>query len=89
MDNKAARPRRVKRNDQLDVLDRLKRNFAVRPFAFDNDQWEDKRIAKAQRASEEGRKKHLIREVDDKIKGIAFPAKEMAMIIRSWMKQDD
>ena len=37
----------------------------------------------------EERHKHMIQEVDKGIKGLDFPAAELAMIVRGMMAQDD
>ena len=90
MERRAALPRRVKHSETLDRLIRLKRDFAVMPFGADNDKWVNKMLSRKHHAvSEQEEHKRLIREADSSIKGINFPAEEMAKIIRSWMKQDE
>lgn len=88
MERRAALPRRVHHSESLDRLIRLKRDFAVLPFGADIKKLEMRRTDVRKR-SEKSDHKRLIREADKSIKGIDFPAAEMAMIIRSWMKQDE
>ena len=90
MERRVALPRRIKHSETLDRLIRLKRDFAVLPFGADNDKWKDKMMSrKHHTVSAADEHKRLIREADTSIKGIDFPAEEMAKIIRSWMKQDE
>ncbi len=91
MERRAALPRRVTHSETLDRLIRLKRDFAVLPFGADSDKWKNKKYAAARKraGNEQEEKKRLIREMDNSIKGLDFPAEEMAKIIRSWMKQDE
>lgn len=70
---------------------RLKRNFAVRPFGFDEEQWAGQRISSHPSEKEATEKEHkkLIHEVSEGVKGIEFAAEEMAKVIRGWMAQDE
>lgn len=89
MERRAALPRRVHHSESLDRLIRLKRDFAVLPFGADVRKWETRRTDVTRKRSGQSDHKRLIREAEKSIKGIDFPAAEMAMIIRSWMKQDE
>ncbi len=90
MEKRAAKPRRVTHSETLDRLIRLKRDFAVVPFGAEKEKWQKNMLVRKRHAvSEQEEHKRLIREVDTSIKGIDFPAEEMAKIIRSWMKSDE
>ncbi|MFA6451166.1 MAG: hypothetical protein WCX65_16940 [bacterium] len=89
MERRASLPRRVKHSETLDRLIRLRRDFAVVPFGTDSKKWESGAVKRRKAESEQEEHKRLIREADTSIKGINFPAEEMAKIIRSWMRQDD
>ena len=89
MKNRAAIPRHVKHSETLDRLVRLKRDFAVLPFGADSDKWKGMSARKRHVENAQEEHKRLIREADTSIKGIDFPAEEMAKIIRSWMRQDE
>jgi hypothetical protein len=89
MENRAALPRRVKHSDKLDLLIRLRRDFAVIPYGADSKKWQSGAVRRRKAESDQEEHKRLIREADSSIKGINFPAEEMAKIIRSWMRQDD
>jgi len=89
MKRRAAQPRRVTQSETLDRLLRLKRDFAVVPFGYDNEKNKKRRSAAIRRESAEQERKQLIRDADQSIKGLNFPAEEMAKIMRSWMRQDD
>jgi hypothetical protein len=89
MKHRAALPRNVKHSDTLERLIRLRRDFAVLPFGADNEKFQSHSIKrrKAENAQEEHQR--LMREADNSIKGVNFPAEEMAKVIRSWMRQDE
>lgn len=89
MQKKAAKPKKEVHSDQVDMLFRINKDFAVKPAGFDSEKWAGKRISKHQSSSGKAERKKLIREADNTIKGMEFPAKEMAQIIRSWMKTDE
>jgi hypothetical protein len=92
MSDRAALPKRVKHSEKLDRLNRLKRDFACRPAIFDNERWADMRITGSyafETHKKDQHHKHMIKEVQQGVKGLGFPAEEMAMIIRGWMAQDD
>ncbi len=91
MERRAALPRRVTHSETLDRLIRLKRDFAVLPFGADGDKLKNRKsfAARKRAESEQEEKKRLIREMDSGIKGLDFPAEELAKIIRSWMRQDE
>lgn len=89
MQKKAAKPKKNVKSDQVDMLFRINKDFAVKPTGFDSEKWADKRISKHQTASPQAERKRLIKEADLSINGVDFPAKEMAQIIRGWMKSDE
>lgn len=92
MSERAARPRSVKHSETLDRLNRLKIDFACKPFGDGNDRWAHLRVANSPsifKKAQEKAHKHMIKEVNQGVKGLSFPAEEMALIIRGWMAQDD
>lgn len=91
MSDRAARPRRVQHSEKLDRLNRLRWDFAVVPYAFNDDKWDRMRVAAApsfQKQSQEQQHKRMIKEVETGVKGLNFPAEEMAKIIRGWMADE-
>jgi len=64
-------------------------DFAVVPYGMSSKKWDKRRLSKQTMQTEEEERKKLIHEADTSIKGINFPAEEMAKVIRSWMKQDE
>jgi hypothetical protein len=93
MADKAARPRRVMQNDQLDTLLRLRRDFAVLPDGMGNERWCTRmraaNVKTSEEQSEEEKDKRLIRDMSKGVNGIEFAAEELAKVIRGWMNQDD
>ena len=91
MTSHAGRPKHIKYNEFLSRFIRLKRNFAVRPYGYDEKRWAEQRIAikSPKEHSEEERKKHHIREVEKGVKGLNFPADEMARVIHSWIASEE
>ena len=93
MADKAARPFQVAKSDKLETLKRMKRDFAVRPYALSSGKWHYRLVTSAAkhdtRDTEEAREKKLIRDATKGIKGVEFPAAELAKIIRGWMAQDE
>ena len=87
MKRRAAMPRHVKHSETLERLIRLRRDFAVLPYGADSEKWKSGAIRRRQAVDAKEEHKRLIREADTSIKGIDFPAEEMAKIIRSWMRQ--
>jgi hypothetical protein len=92
MSDKAAKTRHVKHSEKMDRLQRLNKDFAIKPFAHDNERWDSLRIAGGpvlMKKMKEHEHKRMIKEVQQGVKGLEFPAEEMAKIIRGWMAQDD
>ena len=92
MDDKAAQPRRIKHSETLDRLNRLRWDFACKPYMFEDERWSNKRISASldfEHVQKEQQQKRMIREVDQGVKGLDFPAEEMALIIRGMMAQDE
>ena len=92
MPERVAKPRRIDRSEKLDRLLRLKMDFACRPVGYGNDRWANLRVASSpilQKRASEAEHKRLIREVQTDVKGLEFPAEEMAKIIRGWMASDE
>ena len=89
MQERVTKPKRLKHSETFERLKRLRKDFAVRPSGFDNDRWSASRVSARKQKTEKAERQNLIREVDSSVKGIDFPAKEMAQIIRGWMKQDE
>ena len=92
MADRAAKPRKVTHSEKLDRLHRLKMDFAVKPFSADNERWAPMRVSESAaigKVVQEKEHKRMIREVDKGVKGLDFPAEEMAKILRGWMASDD
>lgn len=92
METYAAMPKRVKKSEKLERLHRLRWDFACRPASFTNERWSGMRISGSgsfEKVVKEEQHKHMIQEVDKGIKGLDFPAAELAMIVRGMMAQDD
>jgi hypothetical protein len=93
MSDRVARPRQVKQSEKLDVLKRTKREFAVTPYALNSNRWSGRlrsaTLKNVEEENEEAKGKRLIRDASRSIKGIEFPAEELAKIIRGWMAQDE
>ena len=92
MDTYVVLPKSVKKSEKLERLHRLHWDYACRPASYTNERWAGMRIAGSgsfEKVVKEGRHKHMIQEVDKGVKGLDFPAAEMAMIIRGMMAQDD
>ncbi|MEW5944684.1 MAG: hypothetical protein AB1742_00660 [bacterium] len=91
MSYRAGKPKHVSFSESLDRLIRTRRNFAVRPFGFDNKKWEKHLLSSnvAPRQKETQEEKKMIRETAQGVKGLDFPAEEMAKIIRSWIARDE
>jgi len=88
-DDRIARPKRLKHSETMERLKRLRKDYAVRPVGFDNERWASQRISRTQKHTDKAERQNLIHEADSSVKGLDFPAKEMAQIIRSWMMQDE
>ena len=91
MSDRAAKPRRVFHSEKLERLNRLRWEYAVVPYAFNDAKWDRMRVAAAPSFTEktmEEQHKRMIKEVDVGVKGLNFPAEEMAKIIRGWMTDD-
>ena len=91
MNDRAAQPRRVQHSEKLERLNRLRREYAILPFAFNDDKWARLRVSAASSFAEksmEEQHKRVIREVETGVKGLNFPAEEMAKIIRGWMTEE-
>lgn len=88
---KAAFPRSIHHSEKLDRLHRMRVDYACLPFNFTNEKWVEHRIAGTTRFMKENKDlqhKRMIREINEDIKGIEFPIEEMAMVIRSWMREE-
>ncbi len=88
MPQKAALARKVSYSEKLNVLLRQKKDFAVRPFGFSGEKWQECMISPYQTVTDSTTKKQMIRDLSKDINGIEFPAEEMAKVISTMIRKD-